>query len=63
MLFSLKCLLYVRYFLNTTMSKFSSNSNKCIPKIYMIIKMTDFDVKPENILMGFISIHEKIYVS
>ena len=45
------------------MSKFSSNSNKCIPKIYMIIKMTDFDVKPENILMGFISIHEKIYVS
>ena len=32
------------------------------PKIYMIIKMTDFEVKHENILAGFISIHEKIYV-
>ena len=33
------------------------------PKIYLINKKTDFEVKHENILAGFICIHDKIYVS
>ena len=33
------------------------------PKIYLNIKMTDFEVNYENILAGFISIRDKIYVS
>ena len=33
------------------------------PKIYLDIKMLDFEAKNENILAGFISIHNKMYVS
>ena len=33
------------------------------PKIYLNMKMTDFEVKHENILAGFISIRDKICVS
>ena len=32
------------------------------PKIYLDIKMLDFEAKNENILAGFISIHDKMYV-
>ena len=32
-------------------------------KIYLDIKMSDFEAKNENILVGFISIHDKMHVS
>ena len=34
-----------------------------IPKIYLNIKISDFAVKNENIMVGFINIHDRIYVS
>ena len=45
------------------MPKYTSNSKNVFPKIYLFIKMTDFQVKRENILEGFIRIHDMIYVS
>ena len=33
------------------------------PKIYLDIKMSDLEAKTEYILAGFISIHDKMYVS
>ena len=32
------------------------------PKIYLNIKMSVFEAKKENILAGFISQHDRIYV-
>ena len=52
----LKCLLYVRHFLNMTMPI----AIHAFSKIYLNIKMSDFEVKHENILAGFISMHDKI---
>ena len=61
--FHLKCSLYVRYFLDMTKPKIQVIAINAFPKIYLNIKMTDFEVKHENILAGFISICDKIYVS
>ena len=33
------------------------------PKIYLDIKMSDFETNNNNILAGFISVHDKMYVS
>ena len=33
------------------------------PKRYLDIKMSDFESNNENILAGFTSIHDKMYVS
>ena len=33
------------------------------PKIYLSIKMSDFEAESENILASFMGIYDKIYVS
>ena len=46
--------IYVRNFLNMAMPRYTRNSDT-FRKIYLIIKMSDFEAKHENISADFIS--------
>ena len=61
--FHLKCLLYVRRILNMAIPSYTSNRNTCISQNIPGYKLSDFEVNNENILAGFISIYDKMYVS
>ena len=62
--FHLKCLLYVCHFLNMTIPIYTIQviAIHAFPKIYLAIKMSDFEAKNETILAAFISIYDKMYV-
>ena len=49
----------IRHFLNMTMSIYTSISNTCILQNIPEYKNAEFRFKNENILMGFLSIHDR----